>query len=91
MATLKKVENTDASVFLSDTAKNCPSNCANIPGCTGFHWDGNSCHLAFGYINPNGEGENENIEFTGRMTSGQFSQFTKTHLKVKMMTNPTLP
>lgn len=70
---LKKVENTDSSLFLSDTAQNCPSNCANTPGCSGFQWDGESCRLGFGYISSYGAGENENIEFTGRMTSGQFS------------------
>ena len=71
---LTKVESTDSSLFLSDSAQNCPSNCANTPGCSGFHWDGDSCHLAFGYVSSYGAGENENIEFTGRMTSGQFSQ-----------------
>ena len=68
------VENTDTSLFLSDTANNCPSNCANIPGCAGFHWDGDSCHLGFGYIPSYGAGENEKIEFSGRMTSGLFSR-----------------
>jgi len=83
---LKAVENTDASLFLSDTAQNCPSNCANTPGCSGFHWDGNSCHLGFGYISSYGAGENENIEFTGRMTSGQFSQLIRFFFKLTIVT-----